>query len=93
VGIRKILGASLPNIGLLLSRDFVKLVVIAIVIASPLAWWAMNSWLNNFAYRIDMKLWMSGMAGVFALLIALLITNYHALKAGLQNPAIRLRTE
>jgi putative ABC transport system permease protein len=93
VGIRKILGASLPSIGVLLSKDFVKLVAIAFIIASPLAWWAMNSWLNNFAYRINMSWWMIGLSGLLAFVIALIITNYHAVKAGLQNPVTSLRSE
>jgi putative ABC transport system permease protein len=93
VGIRKILGASMASIGVLLSKDFVKLVIVAFIIAAPLAWFAMNSWLENFAYRISMSWWMVGLAGIFALLIALTITNYHAVRAGLKNPADSLRTE
>jgi putative ABC transport system permease protein len=93
VGIRKILGASMASIGVLLSKDFVKLVIIAFVIAAPLSWFAMNSWLENFAYRINMSWWIIGLAGIAALLIALMITNYHAIRAGLRNPAVSLRTE
>ncbi len=93
VGIRKILGASLSGIGLLLSKDFIKLVAIAFIIAAPLAWLAMNSWLQNFAYRIDMSWWMVGLSGLLALILALIITNYHAVRAGLQNPVKSLRTE
>ncbi len=93
VGIRKILGASMASIGVLLSKDFVKLVIIAFVIAAPLSWFAMNSWLENFAYRINMSWWMIGVAGLTALMIALMITNYHAVRTGLKNPADSLRTE
>ena len=93
IGIRKILGASPASIGGLLSRDFIKLVVIAFILASPVAWWFMNSWLENFAYRIDMSWWMIGLSGVLAMLIALLITNYHAVRAALKNPVISLRSQ
>jgi putative ABC transport system permease protein len=93
VGIRKILGASLSSIGVLLSKDFVKLVAIAFIIASPLTWWAMNRWLDNFAYRINMSWWMIALSGMFAFVIALIITNYHAVKAGLRNPVKSLRME
>lgn len=93
VGIRKILGASLFSIAALLSREFIKLVALAFVIATPLAWLAMNGWLQNFAYRIDMSWWMIGLSGLVAMILALTVTNYHAIKAGLQNPVKSLRTE
>jgi putative ABC transport system permease protein len=92
VGIRKVLGASISSIGALLSRDFVKLVAIAFIIASPIAWWVMHSWLENFAYRIKMSLWMIGLSGILAFTIALIITNYHAVKASLKSPVKSLRT-
>jgi putative ABC transport system permease protein len=93
IGIRKILGATIASIGILLSRDFVKLVGIAILIASPPAWWAMNSWLKNFAYRINMSWWMVGLSGILALTIALIITTYHSIRAGMRNPVKSLKTE
>src|SRR5438045_3512087 len=66
IGVRKVLGASVPSIIGLLSKDFLKLVVIAIVIASPLAWYAMNSWLKDFAYKIDIEWWVFALAGTLA---------------------------
>ncbi len=93
IGIRKILGATMASIGTLLSGDFVKLVGIAIIIASPFAWWAMNSWLQNFAYKISMSWWMVGLSGIFALTIALIITSYHSIRAGMRSPVKSLRSE
>jgi putative ABC transport system permease protein len=93
IGIRKILGATFASIGALLSRDFIKLVGIAVIIASPLAWWAMSSWLQNFAYRITMSWWMIGLAGIMAFGIALVITCFHAVKANRRNPVSSLRSE
>ena len=93
VGIRKILGASVLSIGRLLSRDFVKLVVIAFLIATPVAWWSMNSWLQHFAYRTEVSWWLIALAGVAAIIITLIITNYHAVKVARTNPAKSLRRE
>ena len=90
-GIRKILGATLGNIGILLSREFVKLIGVAIIIATPLAWWAMNKWLENFAYRIEIGWWAPVTAGTTALVIALAITSYHAFRASVANPVRSLR--
>src|SRR5690606_34978561 len=72
IGLRKVLGASVGNIINMLSRDFVKLVGIAILIASPIAWYAMNHWLADFAYRIDIEWWMFALAGLVAVAVALL---------------------
>jgi putative ABC transport system permease protein len=91
LGIRKILGATLGNIGMLLSKEFVKLIGVAIVLATPLAWWAMNKWLENFAYRIDIGWWAPVMAGAMALVIALAITSYHTIRASVANPVRSLR--
>jgi putative ABC transport system permease protein len=93
IGIRKVLGATVSNITRLLSKDFVKLVCIAILVATPVAFWAMNTWIQNFAYRIDIKWWMFLGAGLFALLIALITTSFQAIKAALANPVKSLRTE
>ncbi len=82
IGIRKVLGASMQQITTLLSKDFVRLVVIAVVIASPVAWWLMNKWLQDFAYRIDISIWIFITAGALALLIALLSVSFQAIKAG-----------
>jgi putative ABC transport system permease protein len=93
IGIRKVLGASTMSIGTLLSRDFVRLVAIAIVFATPLAWWATNSWLQSFAYRVGLSWWMFGLSGVAALAMALLITGWHAVRAAWGNPVAALRSE
>lgn len=93
IGIRKVLGASIPNIVGLLSKDFVKLVIIASAIAFPLAWWAMNNWLADFAYRVNVAWWVYLLAGVLALLIALATVSFQAIKAAISNPVESLRTE
>jgi putative ABC transport system permease protein len=93
IGIRKVLGASVNSITTLLSKDFVKLIVIAILIASPIAWWAMNKWLQDFAYRIKIDWTFFVMAGVLALLIAILTVSFQAIKAAVANPAKSLRSE
>jgi putative ABC transport system permease protein len=93
IGIRKVLGASISNIAGMLSTDFLKLVIISAVIAFPLAWWAMNKWLQGFAYRISISWWVFVIAGVLALLIALITVSYQSIKAAIANPAKSLRTE
>ena len=93
IGVRKVLGASVSGIAALLSKDFVKLVLISIVIASPLAWWLMNEWLTDFAYRINIQWWVFVVAGVIAVLIALLTVSSQAIKAAISNPVKSLRTE
>lgn len=93
IGIRKVLGAGEVSIVLLLSKDFVKLVLIAFLIASPIAWWAMHNWLQDFAYRISISWWIFMGAGMLALFIALATVSVQALKAALANPVKNLRTE
>jgi len=93
IGVRKVLGASVSNILLLLSKDFVKLVVIASVIAFPVAWWVMNKWLQDFSYRISISWWIFVIAGATALLVALLTVSFQAIKAAVANPVKSLRTE
>nr|WP_255651144.1 ABC transporter permease [Cesiribacter sp. SM1] len=93
IGIRKVLGASVENIVMLLSRDFVVLVLIALLIASPVAWYFMNGWLQDFAYRIDIGWYVFLIAGVAAVSIALITVGFHALKAATSNPVKNLRTE
>jgi predicted permease len=93
IGIRKVLGASVPGIIRMLSKDFLKLVFIATLIAFPVAWWAMNKWLGDFAYRVDIGWWVFVVAGVVALLIALLTVSFQAIKAAIANPVKSLRTE
>jgi putative ABC transport system permease protein len=93
IGIRKVLGASVSGITTMLSKDFVKLVFISIVIASPIAWWAMNKWLQDFAYRISISWWMIAVAGLVAITIALITISFQSIKAALMNPVKSLRTE
>ncbi|WP_090974380.1 FtsX-like permease family protein [Parapedobacter composti] len=93
IGIRKVLGATVSGIVGLLSKDFVKLVLIAVVIASPVAWWAMNKWLEDFAYRIDIQWWMFTAAGLVAAVIALLTVSGQAIRAAVANPVESLRNE
>lgn len=93
IGIRKVLGASIPTIAGLLSKDFLKLVIIAAVIAFPLAWYAMQSWLQDFAYRVSIGWWVYVLAGVLAVLVALATVSYQAIKAAMANPVKSLRTE
>ncbi|WP_461103556.1 ABC transporter permease [Spirosoma koreense] len=93
IGVRKVLGASVPSIVGLLSRDFLKLVAIAIVLATPLAWYAMDRWLQDFAYRIKVEWWMLALAGVLAVGIALLTVSFQSIKAALVNPIKSLRSE
>ncbi|MES1224110.1 MAG: FtsX-like permease family protein, partial [Bacteroidota bacterium] len=93
IGIRKVLGASVPGIVGLLSKDFLKLVIIAAVIASPLAWYFMHQWLADFAYRVNIGWWVFAASGIVALLIALLTISAKAIKAAMENPVKSLRTE
>ncbi|MEZ0610779.1 ABC transporter permease [Fibrella sp. WM1] len=93
IGVRKVLGASVPSLIALLSKDFLKLVVIAIVIATPLAWWAMRQWLQDFAYKIDIEWWVFALAGTLAVAIALLTVSFQSIRAALMNPVKSLRAE
>ncbi len=93
IGIRKVLGASVANITALLSRDFVKLVLLANVIAWPVAWWAMDKWLQNFAYRVEISWWVFLLAGGLALLVALVTVSIQAVRAAIRNPVESLRYE
>jgi ABC-type antimicrobial peptide transport system permease subunit len=93
IGIRKVLGASVPGIIQMLSKDFIKLVLIAVVIAFPVAWWAVNSWLQDFAYRVPIGWTAFAMAGIAALLIALVTVSFQAIKAAMSNPVKSLRSE
>lgn len=93
IGIRKVLGASVRNITTLLTKDFIKLVLIAFLIASPIAWWVMYKWLQDFAYRIDISWGLFILAGIIALFIALLTVSFQAIKAAIANPVKSLRTE
>jgi putative ABC transport system permease protein len=93
IGVRKVLGASVASIIQLLSKDFLKLVLISIIIASPIAWYVMHHWLQDFAYRIQISWWVFAMAGAAALIIALATVSFQAVKAALSNPVKSLRME
>ncbi|MDP4262377.1 MAG: ABC transporter permease [Bacteroidota bacterium] len=93
IGIRKVLGATVPNVITLLSKDFIRLVVIASVIAFPLAWWMMNKFLQDFAYRIAIQWWVFAVAGLLAVAIALFTVSFQAIRAAVMNPVKSLRTE
>jgi putative ABC transport system permease protein len=93
VGIRKILGASVTSIVVMLNKDFMKLVAVSLMLASPIAFYFMNQWLEDFAYRISLSWWMFALAGVMAALIVLATTGYQSIKASLENPVKSLRAE
>ncbi len=93
IGIRKVLGASIPGIVQMLSRDFLKLVLLASLIAFPVAWWAMDNWLADYAYKVDIGWWVFPVAGLAAMLIALLTISFQAIKAAIANPVTALRSE
>jgi putative ABC transport system permease protein len=93
IGIRKVLGAGIGRIINLLSKDFIKLILIAIVIATPVAWYSMNKWLQDFAYRININWWVFAIAGLSAIVIAIITISYQAIKAAIANPVKSLRTE
>ncbi len=93
IGVRKVLGASVLNIAGLLSVDFLKLVIMAELLAFPLAWWGMHRWLQDFAYRIDINWWVFAIAGLLAILIAMITISFQAIKAALTNPVKSLKSE
>ena len=93
IGVRKVLGASVGSVVTLLSKDFLRLVIIAILVASPLAYYAMHRWLQNFAYKIDIAWWTFALAGGIAVLIALLTVSFQSIRAALANPVKSLRSE
>ena len=93
IGIRKVLGAGVADIAKLLSKDFIILVIIAIVIASPIGWYAMNKWLQNFAYKTEIRWWVFIAAGFLAIIIAVATVSFQAIKAAMANPVKSLRTE
>ena len=93
IGVRKVLGASVSHIVTLLSKDFLKLVVIALLLASPIAWYAMYRFLELFPYRVGIGWWIFVVAGLAAILVALLTVSYQAIKAAIRNPVRSLRSE
>jgi putative ABC transport system permease protein len=93
IGVRKVLGASVAGLAQLLSKDFLKLVGISILIATPIAWWIMNKWLQSFSYRVVISWWMFALAGAIAILIALITVSFQSIKAAIANPVNSLRSE
>ena len=93
IGIRKVLGASVGSLFTLLSREFVILVIIAMVIATPVAWWAMGKWLSNYQYAISISWWIFALAGIIAIVITLITVSFQSVKAALMNPIKSLRSE
>ena len=93
IGVRKVLGASIPNIIKLISSDFLKLIFIAIIIAIPVAWFGMNKWLEDYTYKVTISWWIFMIAGSVAILIALITVSFQAIKAAIANPVESLRTE
>jgi putative ABC transport system permease protein len=93
IGIRKVLGASVSSVVALLSRDFFRLALIALIAAAPVAWWAMNRWLQDFAYRIDIRWWVFALAGLLAVAVAFLTVSFQSVRAALANPVESLRSD
>jgi putative ABC transport system permease protein len=93
IGVRKVLGASVSNITTMLSKDFIKLVLLSAVVAFPFSWWIMNMWLRDFAYKVTISWWVFALAGLVSILIAVLTVSSQAIKAALSNPVQSLRTE
>lgn len=93
IGVRKVLGASVVGITTLITKEFIRPVIIALLIATPIAWWAMSRWLQDFSYRINIQWWVFIAAGVIAIVIAILTVSFHAIKAAVANPVKSLRTE
>ena len=93
IGVRKVLGASIPSITSLLSRDFIRLVAIAFLVSTPVAWYFLDQWLRNFEYRVDASWWVFALAGVVTLLIALVTVGIQTVRAAVVNPVRSLRSE
>jgi putative ABC transport system permease protein len=93
IGVRKVLGAGVGRIVAMLSKEFVRLVFIATLIGFPVAWWAMNKWLESFAYRISISWWVFVIAGLTTLMIALITVSLQAIRAAMANPVKSLKNE
>jgi putative ABC transport system permease protein len=93
IGIRKVLGATVAQITLLLSSEFIGIILLSFLIASPIAYWLMDKWLQDFAYRINVEWWIFALAGAAAIIIALITVSFKAIKAGVANPVESLRSE
>jgi ABC-type antimicrobial peptide transport system permease subunit len=93
IGMRKVLGATVQQLLMLLSKDFLQLILIAFIIAVPLTWWSMNQWLKNYVFRIEISFWLFAMVGLGILLLALAVVSINTLKVAISNPIKSLRTE
>jgi ABC-type antimicrobial peptide transport system permease subunit len=93
IGIRKVLGATVQQLLMLISKEFLKLVLIAFVIAVPLTWWFMNNWLEKYPYRVSISIWLFGVVGIIILLLTLVVVSLNTMKAAVANPVQSLRTE
>ena len=93
IGVRKVVGASVSSITLLLSKDFIKLVLISLFISTPISWWLMNKWLDDYVYRINLSAWFFIIAGLIAIFIAFATISFQTIRAALANPIKSLRTE
>jgi putative ABC transport system permease protein len=93
IGIRKVLGANVGSIVSMIAKDFLRLIIIASVIAFPVAWWAMNKWLQDFAYRVNLSWWIFLAAGLLTIVIALATISFQAIKSAIANPVNSLRSE
>ena len=93
IGVRKVLGASITSIATLLSKDFLKLVLLSFIIAAPIAWWAMYTWLEDYKYHTPIRWWVFAMAGILSVTIAIITVSYQSIKASVANPTKSLRTE
>ena len=93
ISIRKVLGASVTDITTMLSKDFIKLILIAVVIATPIAWYFMEQWLQDFAYRTGISWWIFALSALVAVIIALVTISFQSIRAAIANPVTSLRTE
>ena len=93
IGIRKVLGASNVSVFIFFSKDFITLVLIAFAIASPVAWWATQSWIKNYTYHVEIGWWVFIVAGLMSVLIALVTISFQAIRAAIANPVAALRSE
>lgn len=93
IGVRRVLGASVTGVATLLSKDFLKLVTISFILATPIAWWAMHAWLQDYTYRVSIQWWVFALAGLLSILIAIITVSYQAIRAAVANPVKSLRSE
>ena len=93
IGIRKVLGATVQQLLFLISKEFLRLVLIAFVVAVPITWWFMNNWLDKYTYRIHISVWLFGAVGILIMLLTLLVVSLNTMRAAVANPAKSLRTE